>query len=306
MSQISQRTVVELEAALWRLVHWRLSRDSVPLVPPKKLWRELYALDFGRHLLDFLSAQYKWDFSRLLPSLHDGEATAMFHGRVDEEGEVHTSGADVQEGRLILTRLAEYVIARAAPIGWHLPEIKESAARLKASIELDGFRFLGEKLVAADVANLPEQVSELQQLLREADLAHFETSLHHYTNAEDAYVQQKWDTATGEWRKFYESVLRDIASTAAAHRPDLGKNPADLPKYDMKSVFHFLRSAEFLNDDEMTAVGGVWGFLSCGNHPGIGERHIAQFAMTLALTFGQVLLGKLLAWKRGNFNSFVT
>jgi hypothetical protein len=99
-----------------------------------------------------------------------------------------------------------------------------------------------------------------------------EVLLHHFTNAEELYVARKFDSATGDWRKFLERLLRDIAEATAQNRSDLTNDASEL---SMKLLFPYLKHAGFFDSDEELAFGSAYGFLCSGSHPGVGGEQQA-------------------------------
>ncbi|MGA8622802.1 MAG: hypothetical protein WB660_30300 [Candidatus Sulfotelmatobacter sp.] len=175
--------------------------------------------------------------------------------------------------------------------------------QLQRSLELDGFRELDGKLVPTDTAifDQPKQVSLLRANVQSSQLPSTEVLLHHFANAEELYVARKFDTATGEWRKFLEQLLRDIAESTAQNRPDL-KN--DASKLTMKLLFPYLKHAGFFDSDEELAFSNTYGFLCSGSRPGVGREQQAYLAMVLSLTFSHVALTKFAVWKAHGYESF--
>ncbi len=300
MAGLSQRSVAQMIRVFEKLGCYddnSYTGINAPLLSASDLKRELYARDFPRDFLDICERQFLWDFDRLLPQLYDGHLHSLHPIRmtVTEAGEVET-------GRQVLLRFGEYLFAKAATLpnydGWH-----EELAKLRNSLDLDGFRLLSGKLIPADTAvfDWPKQVSLLVDQVKAARLRSEEVVLHHFTNGEQLYVSNKFDTALGEWRKFFERLLRDTAEVTAQNRPDLKE---DATRLSMKKLFPYLGGAGFFDPDEQLAFSSSWGFLCSGSHPGIGEKDQAYLGMVLALTFGHVLLRKYVAWKAQGFRGF--
>ncbi len=182
--------------------------------------------------------------------------------------------------------------------GWHA-ELEQ----LLKSLELDGFRLHQDKLIPGDTAifDQPKQVSFLVQQIKTTKLSSEQTLLHHFSNGEQAYLEGKYDTAIGEWRKFFERLLRDIAEDTGLYRQDLKKDAA---KLTMKDLFPYLEEAGFLDSDEKLAFSSSWAFLSSGAHPGIGSKDQAYLAMVLSLSFAHTALSKFEVWKAHAYKSF--
>ena len=291
MGGLSQRSVALMIAVFQKLGCYddtSYTGIHAPPVSGKELRRELYARDFSPQFLDqcYRPYQLHWDFDVILPKLYDGRLT----------------GGDVESGRALLLNLAEYLYAKADNLhnvsGWY-----EQLYQLERSLELDGFQELEGKLVPTETAifNQPEQVSLLKANLKSSELPSTQVLLHHFTNAEELYVARKFDTATGEWRKFFEQLLRDIAEATAQNRPDLKD---DASRLTMKLLFPYLKHAGFFDSDEELAFANTYGFLCSGSHPGVGTEQQAYLAMVLALTFGYVAVTNLAVWKAHAYSGF--
>jgi hypothetical protein len=291
MGGLSQRSVALMIAVFQKLGCYddtSYTGTQTPVVSGKDLRRELYARDFSPQFLDqcYRPHQLHWDFDVILPKLYDGRLT----------------GGDVESGRALLLKFAEYLFARADNLrnvnGWY-----EQLYQLKRSLELDGFRELAGKLVPIDTAifDQPKQVSLLMANVQSSQLPLTQVLLHHFTNAEELYVARKFDTATGDWRKFLEQLLRDIAEATTQNRSDL---TTDVSKLSMKLLFPYLKNAGFFDSDEELAFSSAYGFLCSGSHPGVGGEQQAYLAMVLSLTFGHVALSKFSAWRAHGYKSF--
>jgi hypothetical protein len=235
---------------------------------------------------------YRWQFFRLPSDLPDGK----YHS-----GRYAPDKAEVEAGQGILLKLAERLCSVIDAPPSHLEDVKRSGSELVSCLALDGFSLVAGRFIPSEsaVINQPKEDSLLQALLKQAAFPNEKAILKHFSQGEELFVQQEWEPAIGEWRKFFEAVLRDIGEMTSQRRPDITK-----PRNSMKEVFEYLRESGFFDADEQTAMGSTYGFLCSGAHPGISEEHKARMGMILALTSGQILVAKYLAWHKGGFKRF--
>jgi hypothetical protein len=268
-----------------------VDRASLPLISKSELSLELYERDFTTDFLHIASQGYDWNFFGILSNLHNGKFISVDY----------PTSADVDICRETLLKLAEYLCSRIDAFPSHLEDVKRGRKELISCLALDGFALVGERFIPSEsaVINQPEEVSLLKQLMKQAVFPNEKVILEHYHQGEDLYVQQKWGPAIGEWRKFFEAILRDIGEMTSSNRPDVKK-----PRNSVAEVFEYLKVAGFFDADEHTGMGSTYGFLCSGAHPGISEEHKARMAMIQALASGQILVTKYLAWHRCGFRSF--
>jgi hypothetical protein len=290
MASLSQRSVALMISVFQKLGCYDDTSYTgiyAPLVGGKELKRELYARDFKSDFLDqcYDPQKRSWNFDDIFPELYEGKLTG-----------------NIESGRALLLQFAEYLFVKAETLpntnGWY-----EDLYKVDRSLELDGFRHVGDKLVSADTAifDQPGQTSLLQEKIKSSQLSSAQVLQHHFSNAEELYVARKFDTAIGDWRKFFEQLLRDIAEVTAKNRQELG---VDATKLSMKQLFPYLKEVGFFDSDEELAFSSIYGFLCSGSHPGIGEEQQAYIAMVLSLTFGHVALTKFAVWKVHGYKNF--
>ncbi len=172
---------------------------------------------------------------------------------------------------------------------------------LLLGLGLDGYSLVGRNLIPTEsaVIDQPQQVALLKQRIMESKFPKEKVILHHYEHGEILYVEQRWDASIGQWRSFFERLLRDIAELTSKQRPDI---PASLGP--MKDVMNYLLKVGFFDQAEQASVGATWGFLCSGSHPGIKLEHTAHLAMMQALCFGQILVLKFHDWQNNAFKCF--
>lgn len=294
--------------SIFRTLYTPWDYESLPIVSVDEMYWDLYAEQFDARDLDFWRERYDWRFEFLLPRLYDGrafveqDASVVPSPRLRESLEAQKSEPEqIAKGREFLFRLAEYLQKKLSAMPDPLPELHAAREELVRSLELDGFSVAAGKLVSTDsaVTEQSKQVALLIQLIKESAFRNEAVTLHHYQQAEEMYVQQKWDPCIGELRKFFEQLLRDVTSETARSRGD--PDPSSRP---MRDVFDYLERSDFLDKDEKAAIGATWGFLSSGSHPGIAPEQKALLAMMQALSFGKVIVLKFLDWRKNSYQRF--
>ena len=313
MAELSQRSVAQMIRAFDKLGCYEETAfsEALALVKATELKRDLYARNFDQRFLERCAPQNVWNFDKIFTGLYDG---SFFHrtqvgrswpairSRLEYLSDSVRQAEHVEEGHSLLLKFAEYLFNKRKALpdyeGWY-GELEQ----LLNSLELDGFRLYQGKLIPADTAifDQPKQISLLVEQIRTVKTSSEQILLHHFSNGEQAYLEGKDDTAVGEWRKFFERLLRDIAEETGLKRQDLKK---DAMKLTMKDLFPYLEEAGFLDSDEKLAFSSSWAFLSSGAHPGIGNKDQAYLAMVLSLSFGHVALRKFQVWKTRGYKGF--
>ena len=230
-----------------------------------------------------------FNFQKNLPQPHAGKLWE--HDMYAEE--VPEYAGEEQRFRT-LEKLAEYLLATAPKFG-----LTAETTKLVRRLEIDGYEYRNGNLIPRDTnpVDVNEEADALTQLIKQCALPSEQIVLYHYGKADEVYTAGHDESALGEWRKFVEAILRDIAESTAPHRPDTRKSTGT-----MKDVLDYLLDVGFFDKDERTgSYGAVYGFFSAGTKPGIVPRDDAKAARILALTFGQLLLKKYAAWKENGF-----
>lgn len=313
MAELSQRSVAQMIRVFDKLGCYEDTpfHETLPLINATDLKRDLYARDFDHRLLERCAPQNVWNFDEIFTSLYDGgffnpplagRSWSATRARLEYLSDSVRQAEQVERGQSLLLKFGEYLFDKKNILadydGWYA-ELEQ----LLNSLDLDGFRLHQGKLIPADTAifDQPKQVSLLVEQIKTAKLSSEQTLLHHFSNGEQAYLDGKFDTAVGEWRKFFERLLKDIAEDTGRNRVDLKKDAA---KLTMKDLFSYLEEAGFLDSDEKLAFSSSWGFLSSGAHPGVGNKDKAYLAMVLSSSFGHVALTKFEAWKTHGYKGF--
>ncbi len=292
---ISQSTVAQM-VRVFNVLTLKPSRDTAPIV--RNIELELYEAGLPHDLLEEF-ARYGWKFQTILPRLHAGTlgletASDMAEAYVDEV----PYWRSLEAIQSILGRLATYLCRRIAGLPAHLPEYIAQGTVLLRRLEVDGYTFKGGKLIAIDLlpANVAVEVDAFTQSLRESSLPNRDLIERHYRTGEELYTSSQWEPAIGEWRKFYERILRDIADETAQQQTDVTKNTGT-----MKDVLDYLRDVGFFDSEERLAYGNTYGLLSSGTKPGVLPAGLARIAMVQAVTGATLLLNKYGDWQKHGF-----
>jgi hypothetical protein len=226
-----------------------------------------------------------FDFQKNLPKLHAGKLWK--HDLY--EVELPEYAREEQRFRT-LENLAEYLLVKAAEF-----RLQGETQTLVRRLEIDGYEFRNGKLIPRDTTpvDVNAEGDALTQLIKQCALPNEQIVLYHYGKADEVYAAGHDESTLGEWRKFLEAILRDIAESTVPHRSDVKKNTGT-----MKDVLDYLLDVGFFDKDERTgSYGAIYGFFSAGTKPGIVPRDNAKAARILALTFSQLLLKKYAVWK---------
>ena len=201
-------------------------------------------------------------------------------------------------GQELLKDLAEDVAKWWKGAGDPGSRVGEVLTKFFQSLELDGYAFHGEALLAPeeDVLDAREQGGVLQDLYKELQLQNRDTVLHHLALSEEHYMAKRWDDSISNSRKFLEGVLQEVAAShhLACHRCELSKETYSQPV----SVRDYMESGGLLGTKEKKALASTYGLLSeTGGHPYMAENDQARLLRHLALTFSQFALLRLRGFK---------
>jgi hypothetical protein len=177
----------------------------------------------------------------------------------------------------------------------HIPsDVEDVLARFPSSLELDGYVFRGEALLAPeeDVLDAKEQGGVLQDLCTGLQLQNRDTVFHHLALSEEHYMAERWDDSISNSRKFLEGVLQEVA--ASHHLASRGFVISEETYSRPARVRDYLESSELLEAKEKQALASSYGLLSeTGGHPYMAQSDQARLLRHLALTFSQFALLRL-------------
>ena len=202
-------------------------------------------------------------------------------------------------GQEFLRDLAEDVIAwwdkRDAAATYQRPRTSQECIQ---SLELDGYSFRGETLLApeTDVLDAKEEGGVLRDLYNGLALPNEETAFHHLELSESHYLAKRWDDSISNSRKFLEAVLQELA---AAHYAAARGAPLPTSTYGRPArVRDYLEASGLIESKEKEALAAVYGLLSeTGGHPYMARSEQARLLRHLALTFGQFALLRMRGFK---------
>ena len=118
-------------------------------------------------------------------------------------------------GQELLRDLAEDLTSWWKQATYVRSDVNDVLARLRSSLELDGYIFRGDALLAPeeDVLDAKEQGGVLQDLYAELGLQNQDTVFHHLALSEEHYMAKRWDDSISNSRKFLEGVLQEVAAS---------------------------------------------------------------------------------------------
>lgn len=266
------------------------TRDSLerqPLIASTDLRDSLYAAGFDIAVLEQFQSR-QWNFRSILPELHDGSFAQHFDGQDQPEHSYN----------YYLIGLANALDAIYKNLGM---SGMAAFTAFKESLRNDGYVPKPKRKIETETAivDVPAELSLLEQTINRSKHDDRAALVHHFTTARTEFDNAKWGLSMGEWRKFFEEILRGVWRLTRLNNSRAGALTENPP---IPHTFNFLAEFGFFTKDEWSAYSSAWGFLSAGDHPGVGDRDLARFSMTLAMTFGHACLEKLEHWDGNRFS----
>jgi hypothetical protein len=173
-------------------------------------------------------------------------------------------------------------------------DVDEVIRNLTANLELDGYTFRGDTLLApeTDVLDAREQGGVLEDLFSTLKLGEQETAFHHLRLSEEHYAAKRWDDSIANSRKFLEAVMEQSAGAYSVRREGSPLDTAVAGK--PVRVRDYLERVGLLERKEKEAIASVYGLLShTGGHPYMAESEQARLLRHLALTLAHFILLRL-------------
>lgn len=180
------------------------------------------------------------------------------------------------------------------PDSWVVYNYGNLRDELIRRFELDGYVYRFGKLVQCEVEvlDVETEVGLLEAIYSELGLSDKIVSFSFLKLAEDHYVAGRWPDCIGNARKFFESVLQQVA---AHHSLCIKGSP--LPETELQravSVRSYLESSTLLEKKEREAVDKIYGLLShTGGHPYMAEQDQARLLRQICLSFTQFVMLRL-------------
>lgn len=173
----------------------------------------------------------------------------------------------------------------------YYPDFKKELDKLKSQLELDGYIFNEGTLYPTEssVIDEKEEESYLLYLSKKLVLPDLKIIEHHLKLSEEQYINSKWDDSISNSRKFFESVLMQLANELNFQK--YGKRLEEKFLERPLNVREYLEKEKLIEKKEKEAISKVYGLLSdTGSHPYIAEKDQARLMRHLALTFSQFVL----------------
>lgn len=286
LKQLSQRTLVHVMRALEDI-----GIPGSDMEEGVNFTQLLYESEFPGWFVLHARERYNFHWQEIIIDLR---STKFFYpGYCDEKSNVtggYLSRSDAQVlGEVLNKRLAV-----------HAARMDGGGETVRRSLELDGLRLEGFELIPIEaVVNEQEEEGRVVMLVRAAGITNQETILRHLRDAQGLFVAGKDHSSIGEDRSFIQALIDAISGETHAHGGYSNGYPAGTA-----NRLQYLEDVRFFTEDEKTAFGSAWGFLSAGSHPGIPSREEARIGLILALEFGQLLLLKFANWKANSYKGF--
>lgn len=289
---LSQRTVGKLQVLLQVL--FRRPPQTFQLLSQMEYKRRLYEADIPARILEHIEDRYDWQPSAFLPALYDGRALAFFAN--EGYGEPEPGEGEQEIGRALLLIFTQVALEHGLTLPNHLAAVIAIAKEVLASLQLDGFDYVGGKVVPAALrgVDLQEEHEYLLRLLHDIKPPNIGLIAHHYKEADDTYSSGKWGSSSNETRNFFIAVLRGLRDVATAHgAPVLNQPVSD------KNLIEDYERIGFLTVEEKEAVLKLWVLLSySGSHPGIQDTDRARLTRLLVLGLTEWLCLKTAAYAK--------
>lgn len=165
---------------------------------------------------------------------------------------------------------------RKDSVGW-----RTEHAALVTALKLDGFDFVGEKLVATTpgVVALAPQISGLESELEDKG---FEVAVTHYRQAVDNFTKGNWEAANSQTRSFLEDLFIVLCEQRC------GKKFSD-----PNGALDHLRNKGHIDEGEWSMFRAFWkGIQDKGSHHGLSAEHEALYRLHVATATARYLLEK--------------
>ena len=260
-------------------------RDTLTTIRKDALYDFLYDNDYPAWLLNQSQGitSRRRQIQEWIMKIHTGEtqASATPNWTWDQRERL---------GQQYLEELAEDMLRCLAPSRGQSKRV-ELVTELKRRLELDGYKYNKGVLLRpeTDVLDVQEEQGVLRNLFRKLGLANEETAFHHLKLSEDHYVAERWDDSISNSRKFFESVMQEVAASRSrsVEGAELSQKTYDRPF----AVRDYLEREGLLESKEKETVAKVYGLLShTGGHPYMAENDQARLLRHLALTLSQFVM----------------
>lgn len=173
------------------------------------------------------------------------------------------------------------------------PTAKNSHEELLRRLEIDGYSFKDGQLYQTepDVLNVEEEIGLLEKLHISLKLSDREMAFSFFKLSEEHYISGKWADCISNSRKFFESIIAQVAIRYASHKSiQLATNTLERPV----EVRAFLENQGLLEKRERESVDKIYALLShTGSHPYMAEKDHARLLRQISLTFTQFVMLRL-------------
>jgi hypothetical protein len=158
---LTQRTVGRFQVLLnalffrGRFLGRNRGWEQIPLLEKPKYQRLLYENGVPNEVLLHIEERYEWQPSDFLPRLYAGWVAAFLERSDSFGGDPAPREEDALAGRILLLRFLEVAIQCGLSMPAHLPEVRQLAEDVIASLQLDGFAYLNGKILDAKLTAAP-------------------------------------------------------------------------------------------------------------------------------------------------------
>lgn len=161
-------------------------------------------------------------------------------------------------------------------------------------LEMDGYIFRDDDLyqTEVEVLDVEAETGLLGNLHQTLGLSDKQQTFEFLKLAEDHYVAGRWPDCIGNARKFFESILQQVAAkhAIAIKGTTLGATTLERPA----AVREYLENENLLEKKEREAVDKIYSLLShTGAHPYMAEKDQARLLRQICLTVTQFIMLRL-------------
>ena len=249
----------------------------------------LYEHDYGSWFCNMVQTIHgRRGLKQWILSMHTGESflAAMPNCSWDDRKKV---------GQAYLTNLArDFVIwFRQETEDWRIKDLKKIYDEMVRRLEMDGYMFRDNDLYQSEVEVLDVEAETglLQKLYASLALSDQQPTFQFLKLAEEHYVAGRWSDCVSNVRKFFESVLQQVASKHSnARGVPLDSTTLQRPV----AVRQYLETAGLVEKKEREAIDKIYALLShTGGHPYMAEEDQARLLRQICLTVTQFVMLRL-------------
>lgn len=177
---------------------------------------------------------------------------------------------------------------------WTVDGYKNAYEEIVRRMEIDGYLFRdGEfRQAEVEVLDVEAETGLLETLHANLGLPNRSHTFEFLKLAEEHYVAGRWSDCIGNSRKFFESILQQVANQHSLARKGVSLDDSTLQR--PVAIRAHLEAQTLLEKKEREAVDKIYGLLShTGGHPYMAEEDQARLLRQICLTVTQFIMLRL-------------